>query len=130
MVPDTKTLLAFRALSVGLIRLASLLFIPAGLVPLASWLMEGLRDDDLFWWSYYYERIVTGGLFILGGVLCFALARPLSRLAVPIRPPRWPPRCPACRYRLVTLARPICPECGLPLPEEFVADSAKPEGQA
>ena len=49
------------------------------------------------------------------------LAGPVTRFLLPLRRPSWPPRCPACRHELVSLREARCPECGIEMPEAFVA---------
>jgi hypothetical protein len=54
--------------------------------------------------------------FLFGAVLLGVLSGRIARWILPI------PKsgCPRCGYRLVALAEPRCPECGLELPRELM----------
>lgn len=99
-----------RLLALLVIRLVGFGFLAATLVPIISWITEGIRDSDLLDMYYYGARIITA--FVLGaiGVVLVVAAGPISRRMFVI--PR-EPRCPDCRFSLQGLTEPKCPECGL-----------------
>jgi|GEM_PF-623862 len=101
-----------RLLALLILRLIGFAFVAASVLPIVSWLSEGLRDGDLLDMYYYGGRFVTA--FVLGvmGVAGMVAAGPLSRRFVVM--PR-EPRCPECRFSLAGLTEPRCPECGLRL---------------
>lgn len=129
MVPDLNTLLRWRVLVRAALRLVGLFSLPFGAVFIVGWLIEGISDNDLWSWRYYFQRVMTGGLLLLWGVAGLVFAGPITRLILPL--PRWPVRCPYCRHELVTLREARCTECGNSLSEDFVtASHNRPGGGA
>ena len=124
MVPDLRTTLRWRAAARAWLRVAGVMSLPAGLMFLAAWIIEGLYDGDLTNYRYYFWRILSGLLFTSWGVIGVAFAGWVSCLMFPV--PRWPPRCPFCRHSLVALREARCTECGRRLPEEYVESSVPP----
>lgn len=126
MVPDLETTLKWRAIARALLRLFGLLCLPAGGFFLAAWLIEGISDRDLWSFRYYYWRIISSVLFLSWGFLGLALGGVVARILLPLPKHRWPPKCPYCKYELVTLREARCPECGRALTAEYVAGSQRP----
>lgn len=106
----THDLLRLRLIFVALTRLAGLVMAATFVIPMSSWLAEGLADGDLWWLGYYWPRIATGLFLLLGGGLLLALGGVLGRLLVRTRP--GVVACPMCRFELTTLDRGKCTECG------------------
>ncbi len=106
----TNDLLRLRLAFVALTRLAGLVMAASCLIPITSWLAEGLSDGDLWWLGYYWPRIATGAFLLFGGGLLLALGGVLARLLVRSRP--GVVACPMCRFELTTLDRGKCTECG------------------
>lgn len=105
-------LVRHRLLALLVLRLIGFAFLAASVLPIVSWVSEGLRDGDLLDMYYYGGRFVTA--FVLGatGIAGMLAAGPLSRRFVVM------PRdhsCPECRFSLTGLIEPQCPECGLRL---------------
>lgn len=60
--------------------------------------------------------------FLIPGLLLILIDAPLSRRLVPM--PK--ARCPRCNYDVATLTEPLCPECGLELPDALLEPEAPP----
>lgn len=99
-----------RWMLVAIVRLASVCIGCLALIPIISWLSEGISDDDLLDMHYYLPRIIRGAVLVAIGAIGFLLAEPLVRLATPVRSDI---RCPKCRYELLSPSESQCPECGL-----------------
>ena len=116
MYPSVADVVRMRLLARGLFRVAGFVAMLFSISPWSSWLIEGISDGDLFWFSYYAGRIVGGAVAVVVGVTMMFGARPLARLLIPMRQEI---DCPACRYILVGMSGDRCPECGLRLPVGF-----------
>lgn len=127
MVPDLNTILRWRAIARAGLRLVGLASMPASLAAAASWLIEGIWDNDWYNVYYYNQRIVATILFGAWGVMGLVFAGPISRLILPLPRQKWPPTCPYCRHELVGLPEPRCPECGRALTPELMVASRKTE---
>ncbi|MEM0983151.1 MAG: hypothetical protein AAGI17_04275 [Planctomycetota bacterium] len=76
---------------------------------------EGQNDVE----PYVIFPVLT--IFLWAGSLGIFAAAPLvARWFVPANPKI---RCPACNYRIEGLTEPRCPECGVPLPPEFMGEA-------
>ncbi len=117
MVPSPAEVARRRWTLLIVLRCVSFLGLSATVLPLASWISEGLRDGDLFSIIYYWPRIVGGLLPFLFFAFVLMFGRLFVHLVVPLR--KWS-ECPACRYRLEGLVEARCPECGLALSPEFM----------
>lgn len=92
------------------LRVAGLALLGWSVYPVASWLAEGLTDDDLWTMGYYAVRLVTGLMAAGAGIGVLVLAAPIARWATR---PAARASCPACGYHVGEADR--CPECGLDL---------------
>lgn len=133
MIPSVREVIVQRHLLRGLIRLISLPCFFLALWPWSSWLMEGLRDGDLFDFGYYWGRIVRGAWLSGSGAALLVFNRWLVLWMIPM--PR-AGECPACGFSARGLSVPRCPECGLDLPPDLISSAvsevppaAPPAGQ-
>lgn len=117
MIPNASEIERRRLTVRSVLRLAGLFFIFLTLIPISSWLAEGIADGDLFELSYYADRIAIAVLFVILAATLLLGERLLVRFLVPIQRNA---RCPACRYRIEGVETPICTECGLQLTDEFL----------
>lgn len=97
-----RTLLRLMAVSIAAIAIG----------PLASWMLEGLRDGDLFDIIYYAPRVISAGALFGTGLVFFLFSRSLACWIVPLVIPR----CPSCNYDIRNAHSDRCPECGLAIP--------------
>ncbi|MGP1346799.1 MAG: hypothetical protein ACTS3F_09065 [Phycisphaerales bacterium] len=116
MYPSVADVVRMRLVARAVFRVAGFVAMLFSIAPWSSWLIEGISDGDLFWFSYYSGRIIAGFVAIVLGLAMLLAARPLARLLIPMRAEI---DCPACRYILVGMSGDRCPECGLRLPEGF-----------
>lgn len=128
MIPSAREIMVQRYLFAGYIRLASLLFFALALWPIFSWLLEGIRDFDLFDLYWYWPRLLVAFVLATVGVVLLMFRNPLARWCLPIS--TQPVRCPQCGFRLHGLREPRCPECGLELPDEIVKTPPIPSSPA
>ncbi|MFT5423422.1 MAG: hypothetical protein ACI89L_001199 [Phycisphaerales bacterium] len=124
MVPNASEIIRRRLTVRTCIRVFAAAFACFGLLPIISWVQEGLRDGDLWDMSYYLDRIVFSVFFPFVSVMALLFQRLLVRFFVPIRRHVM---CPACGYRIEGLVEPRCSECGLVLTAEFLDPTALPE---
>lgn len=120
-----ERILARRELVTTVLRLASLgLFVVASvffIFPLA----KGALWGSLHRLFSLYDNVVQFGIAVALGVPATAillLNRRLTKWLVPLPAPL----CPRCGYELQGLKDARCPECGQPLPQEFVEDQPPP----
>lgn len=106
----TDDLLRLRLIFVALMRLAGLVVAVSSVLPIASWLAEGIADDDLWWLGYYWPRIALAVFLAIAGVVLLLLGGVLGRLLVRTRAGKV--ACPMCRFDLTVLDRGRCTECG------------------
>lgn len=116
MLPTVEQIVCYRYIAVAVLRVVGAFLLLMSVVPIGSWLAEGLVDGDLFWLGYYLARILTGCAFGFLGFLFLLLAGPIVKLLLPFPAPR----CPRCSYSLRNYSRTYCPECGLVLPRSLV----------
>ena len=92
----------------------ALILVVIGMI-IASWglLYATLVDHT---WASGIPMLVFGGGFVLPAVPLWFLDERLGRALVPM--PKL--ECPRCRYSIIGLERPVCPECGLTLPMQWV----------
>lgn len=109
----TDELVRLRVLMVALMRLLGILVALSCMVPVGSWLAEGIADGDLWWLGYYWPRIGLGAFLLVMGVGLFAFAGVLGVALVRHRP--GPVACPMCKFELTTLDNGRCTECGYEL---------------
>ena len=127
MIPNAADIARRQWTCQSVIRAFAFILFVSSLIPLISWLAEGIADGDYYDMFYYADRIALSiALIILSGILLL-FQRHIARLLVPIV--RYT-RCPACRYRIEGLIDPLCPECGLPLTEEFLNPTSPVPAQA
>ncbi|MCA9290354.1 MAG: hypothetical protein KDA25_04445 [Phycisphaerales bacterium] len=79
---------------------------------------EALLGDDV---DGVWIAATAAAAFAVPGMLLFLIDAPLSRRMVPMPEVQ----CPRCNYDLAMLKEPVCPECGLVLPDGLVTPSAK-----
>jgi hypothetical protein len=125
VIPSPADLLRFRVVAAAVLRLGGIVSFLASVYAAASWLLEGLRDQDLTNLDYYSDRAFQ---LVFFGVLGVVLVLRPARMASWLLPMPDSPACPSCGYTLRGLPAPTCPECGLALPPELMG-SPVPEGQ-
>jgi len=108
----------------GHIRLAGLLCYLVAVFPLLMWLVEGIRDDDLWNVAYYSPIWIWSGTFTAGGLAAFRFNRALAGRLVPL-PESDVGECPACGFSARGLSVPRCPECGLDLPADLISSASE-----
>ncbi len=99
-----------RLFGLLVIRFFGFTVVLAAVIPILSWLTEGISDGDLLDLSYYAGRI---GVAIALGFIGLGLllgAGPISRKLVVVHRE---PLCPGCGFDLTGLIEPRCPECAL-----------------
>lgn len=116
MIPSLTSIVQTRLLIAALLKVVAVfLWLSALSSPaywITTWISSGFRARGL-----PVSTLASFAVTIAAGVALFLLAAPLSRAFVPLR---FLAMCPRCRYPLVGSQECRCPECGLPLPEEFV----------
>lgn len=123
MIPNPAEVVRRRWTVVAVVRLLAALMCLWGVVPLALWLVEGISDGDLWEVSYYGGQIALSAMLLLPGLVGVLASGLIARLVVPARTRV---DCPRCRYALEGLTEARCPECGLPLPREFMGEERAP----
>lgn len=106
----TNDLLRLRLIFVALTRLGGLILAVSSVIPIVSWLAEGLTDDDLWWLGYYWPRIAMAVFLVVAGAVLMLLGGVLGRFLVRTR--AGTVACPKCRFDLTVLDRGRCTECG------------------
>lgn len=101
-----------RLVVVLMFRIVGLFCAIVWLVPVVSWLFEGIRDSDLFNFGYYSFRLAFAMLLLAMSGVCLWLSPKIARALVPVQAR---PACPACGFDLTGLTEPLCPECGMAL---------------
>jgi hypothetical protein len=119
MVPSAEDVIRQRAFMQPWILLLGGLMVLMCVPFFGSWVIEGMRDGDIFDFGYYSFQIAAGTMSLIAGSIAIGFASLIVRFTLPM--PRGPLRCPSCSYDLVQLVQPICPECGLALTEHIVA---------
>ncbi|QKK07096.1 MAG: hypothetical protein HND58_02260 [Planctomycetota bacterium] len=99
-----------RVVVVIVLRIGGMLCLALSLAPVLSWLFEGIRDGDLFMFSYYLYRLTTAVVLLALGCAGLLLS---PRVAAWLVPADAKPLCPGCGFDLAGLSDPRCPECGL-----------------
>jgi hypothetical protein len=110
MIPSAADVVRMRWIMTACVRLVSIAVGLLALVPVLSWVQEGVWDGDLLNLYYYSTRLILSLVLGMIGLLGLVLAAPLVRAVTPM-----PTRvlCPKCGYRLTGRREGQCPECGL-----------------
>ncbi len=124
MIPNASEVIRRRWTIATVLRVLSIPVFLSAAIPILSWIAEGIQDSDLLDVSWYWPRMFSGAVLMIGGAAGFALAGLIARFVVPARDGV---RCPRCRYRLEGLVEARCPECGLTLTPEFLGVPGEPD---
>lgn len=103
-------LVRLRLVFIAFVRLLGLAMACASIVPLGSWLAEGIQDGDLWMVSYYWPRMVSGFALVAVGLALLFLGGPIGRTLMRARVGSV--ACPECGFHLTTLDNGRCTECG------------------
>lgn len=112
MVPSTEHVMKKRHHNRRRLRFLSLSLVLAGLI-FSGWGAFNAMVDSSSAWQHY---AAFGAALIAPAIGLWAFDGLLARALVPLPDAR----CPRCRYELILLERPRCPECGLPVPAAFL----------
>jgi hypothetical protein len=113
MIPSTEHVMKKRHHNRRRLRFLSLCLIVVGLVFTGWGFFSAALNDEWYSWQGY---AALGFALWVPAVVLWPLDGFLARALVPLPDNR----CPRCRYELIALQRPTCPECGLPVPAVFV----------
>lgn len=113
MIPSIEHVMKKRHHNRRRLRFLSLSLVIVGSVFTGWGVFTAVLTDE---WDSWQGFAGFGFAFWPPAVAIWALDRLLARILVPLPEGR----CPRCGYELIALERPICPECGLPVPAVFV----------
>jgi len=118
MIPDPGEILRRRVTAATIIRIIAVIPATASVGVATGWIVRTIVDSWMDAEDHVAFAVMTG-IFAVIAAVQWAIAPFLSRKM--IRVPR-AVVCPGCNYRLVGLTTHQCPECGLPLTREFLAE--------
>ncbi|MFI4855048.1 MAG: hypothetical protein ACIAQF_08750 [Phycisphaerales bacterium JB065] len=125
MIPSIASIVQTRLLIAALLRIFVVFLWLNSLAPIVYWITDWINNGGSPH-SFHLSTVISFFVTSFAGIAVFVFAAPLSRVFVPLR---FMASCPRCRYRLVGSQECRCPECGLPLPEELIAQISEIDGE-
>ena len=121
MIPDLASVMRKRYRMERTIRFSALVLLVIWFVSALIEVFDaiaGVLGGEVNIVARLLRDLLMAAPFLVAGALLGGMSVRLARWILPI------PRggCPRCGYRIVALTEPRCPECGLPIPPELMAD--------
>jgi hypothetical protein len=121
MIPDLASVMRKRYRMERTIRFSSLVLLVIWFVWILAEVFDGLAGvigGEVNILSRMIRDLLLSAPYLIAAAVLAGMSGRLARWILPI------PRtgCPRCGHRIVALTEPRCPECGLSIPRELMAD--------